>query len=637
MRCNISKDDEEFMISSFGQNDYFQEQISALRDTFHGRFEKHSIETIDGHLIKNPWMFDMHLALPVCKAMKEIDSKFVIPEWVTKIDYSHDSEFRKFRTAIEPKLVKSEWKGDFQRNGVLRGLSQNRLAWFYEMGGGKSFVMQTTMNHLIEWGRIEKYIIISPPEGVINIALECIKFSSFGLAWEDIYIVDTSHRNPFDFPNKKVIIMTYRNLIMLHDDAYKEAKNKKASKGIRKNYIPWGMLGNKLCIVLDESQNFKNYRSKTWKILDKARPFFEYRYLLSGTPAAKYAQDLWTQMRFLHENSVARDYYDFLRGIAFLGTKFSDWAVREYKEDAVNDFIKRTAYLIDRQKMKGNIELPPIIYDPIHCQMGQKQELLYRLIVNNVLMTIKEEENGRITLTKLQNKFPYLSLVLHDPCVLQEGTLMANPANVSIIHQLKNWSIEDNGKYAVAASLLEKYADEERKIILWSGHPKIIDTLCEKFSKYNPYKLHGQTVVNKGESVAERNASVCNGFLGDKNSSLLIANTDCLSTAVNLVQVTAMIFWDRSWKSTAYIQALKRANRIGSTEPLIVNDLIFYSSIEEYQYEEIQKRLEFNDDLWDDAKGAENVMDNRDILSLSEVKEILIRSYFFSTDVNSRI
>ncbi len=147
--CSISKDDEEFMVYSIGFNPFFSEQIPMLRDSVHGRFV-HNIETLDGQRIKNSWMFDMHLALPICKAMKEIDDKFIIPKWVNEIDYSVDKEFKKFRAAIDPDCVKLEWKGEYQRQGVLRGLSQNRLAWFHEMGLGKSAVMQTTINHLMK-------------------------------------------------------------------------------------------------------------------------------------------------------------------------------------------------------------------------------------------------------------------------------------------------------------------------------------------------------------------------------------------------------------------------------------------------------------------------------------------------------
>jgi hypothetical protein len=84
-----------------------------------------------------------------------------------------------------------------------------------------------------------------------------------------------------------------------------------------------------------------------------------------------------------------------------------------------------------------------------------------------------------------------------------------------------------------------------------------------------------------------------------------------------------MIFWDRSWEADIFNQALKRANRIGSTEPLIVNPIIFFSSIEEYQDKEIIKRTDFNNALWEGGKGANDVLDNRDILTLDDCREIL--------------
>jgi SNF2 family DNA or RNA helicase len=239
------------------------------------------------------------------------------------------------------------------------------------------------------------------------------------------------------------------------------------------------------------------------------------------------------------------------------------------------------------------------------------------------ITTIKKEENGRVTLHKLQNKFPYLSLALHDPCIMREGKIDESETSPAIISMLKNWDIAENGKYEAAKSLIEKYADDNRKIILWSGHPKIIDSLAEKFKDFNPYKLHGGVVVNKGESVSERNAAVCSAFLSDSRSSLLIANYDCLSSAVNLVEVTRMIFWDRSWESDVFNQALKRANRIGSTEPLIVNTLIFFSSIEEYQNREIEKKTAFNNGLREGGKEARKVMDDRDVLTLDDCREIL--------------
>jgi SNF2 family DNA or RNA helicase len=614
-------EDEEFLVTFPGANNSFTSLLDVMRK-YGGKFN-HNKRTLTGDNFSKAWVFDSHLSRIICEEIKCIEPKFVIPSWTNNQDSVQDKDFHKYRAAIDPALVKAEWKGDYQRKGVLRGLSQNRLAWYYEMGLGKTLIMQTVMNHLVAWGRVNKYVILSPPEGVINVALECIRFSSFGLTWDDIFIVDPNHRNPFEYPEKKVVIMTYRSLIMLHDDAYKERKGKRGSGVIRKNYIPWEKLGDKLCLIADEAHNIKSSKSKTWHILDKAKCFFEYRYIMTGTPAPKYAADLWTQMRFLHEKSVASDYYSFLRTIANLGNRYSAYAVNFYYEDRVKGFLDSVDYLISREKTKGNLELPPIIYEPIRIRMPPKQEKLYRTIADSTITLIKTEESGRVTLHKLQNKYPYLFTALHDPCVMREGKIEESYLNSAIASMLRDWEITENGKYDVAKSLIERYTDEGRKIILWSGHPKIIDSLAEHFNEFHPYKLHGGVVVNKGESVSERNTAVCSAFLSDKKSSLLIANYDCLSSAVNLIEVTRMIFWDRSFDSATYIQALKRANRIGSTEPLVVNNLIIFDSIEEFQNKEIEKRLEFNDDLWEGGKGAGDVLDSRDILTLDDCREIL--------------
>jgi SNF2 family DNA or RNA helicase len=614
-------EDEEFLVTFPGANNSFTALLEIMRK-YGGKFN-HNKRTLTGDNFSKVWVFDSHLARIICEDIKCVEPRFLIPSWANELNSIQDKDFVKFRSAIDPACVKSEWAGDYQRRGVLRGISQNRLALYWEMGLGKSFTIQTILNHLVRWGRVNKYVILSPPEGVVNIALECIRFSSFDLTWNDIYIVDTTHRNPFDRPEKKVIIMTYRNLIMLHDDEYKRQNEKRGSSVIRKNYIPWEKLGDKLCMIADESHNVKNAKSKTWRILDKAKRFFEYRYIMTGTPAPKYAADLWTQMRFLHEKSVASDYYSFLRSIANLGNRFSDYAINYYYEDRVKDFLDGVEHLVSREKTAGNLELPPIVYEPIRIQMPPKQERLYRAIVDLTIATIKKEEDGRVTFRKLQNKFPYLSLVLHDPCIIQEGKIEESQTSPAIISTLRSWEIVENGKYEIAKSLIEKYADEDRKIILWSGHPKIIDSLAEKFKEFNPYKLHGGVAVNKGESVSERNAAICNGFIKDKKSNLLIANYDCLSSAVNLVEVTRMIFWDRSWEADTFNQALKRANRIGSTEPLIVNPLIFFSSIEEYQNREIVKRTKFNNALWEGCERARDVLDDRDILTLDDCREIL--------------
>jgi SNF2 family DNA or RNA helicase len=493
----------------------------------------------------------------------------------------------------------SEFKGEFQRNGILRGITQNRLAIFWEMGLGKTFVVQTILNHLIYRGDVEKYVVICPPEGILNFKDEILRFNSFDLKEDEIYVCSVYNRKPFDNPKYKVILMTYQNLIMLHNDYYKEKTGGRAvGKRIMKNYIPFDKLGSKLAIICDESAEFKNHKSRTWKVMNKMKDFFFYRYILTGTPAPKYAADLWTQMRFLHSAAVPNEYETFICRIADTGSQFSQYSVNSYYDDKVNEFLEKTAYLVSREKMQGNIDIPELIMDPVLCQLPPKQEELYRSVVDYELYTLKNE-NGVVYPSKLRSKFMLLSMALHDPKLLSMGSLSKVPElNASVIKKSDKWNIEDNGKWDVTVSLLNKYiVEQKKKVILWSAHPYIIDTLYEKLIKYKPIKIHGQIEMGKGESVAERNARICSEFLSS-GCPLLIANHSVLKTSVNLTAVTRNIYWDLPMEQDVLFQTIKRSHRIGTVEPVIANFMLFPGTLEENLFYGILDKNEFNERAW---------------------------------------
>lgn len=587
-------EDNTLLISISGEN--FTRLLHVVRN-FGGRFKQTTYDDKGNPLFK-VWELDLLTGPEVVEAILRIEPNTFVPEFAITSSPDKDPDFKKFRAAIDPKFVIGEFKGDYQKRAVQKGISQNRLALFHEMGLGKTYEIQTILNHLMGWGRIEKYVIVSPPEGVINIAREILKFNTCGITKKDIFIVDTEHRDPFRDPTKKVIIMTYRNVIMLHDDFYKAKQHKKASSKIMKNYIPWDKLGKNLAIILDESPAIKNHSSKTFKLLDKSKKFFEYRYILTGTPAPKYSEDLWAQFRFLQQSCVPSEFLTFLRMIANIGNRYSEMAVNYYYPDKVQAFLNSVDYLVDRETIESSgIKLPPLIIEPIYCSLPPLQKTLYQNIVTKVISIIREEQ-GKITRRALQNKFSYLSLALHDPLVIKEGNLDAEETSPELMANLKNWKIKENGKYEAALSIIEKNVAEGKKTILWSGHPTIIDSLAREFEKFHPLALHANTVVNKGESVAERNDAVVEAFKQDKKCWLLIANYSCLKTSVNITEAPRQIYWDRLWDAETFLQACRRSYRIGQTERVIINPLIFVNSLEEEQDKELNKRIDFNSKVW---------------------------------------
>lgn len=579
----------------------FNELANAIRISG-GKF-KHNEKTADGFVEDKIWFVDERNAQEAVKQIQMVEPNTVVPNWIQTVNRqnyvgAHNDRFTRYRAVVNPDLVRSEYKGEYQRRGILRGISQNRLALFWEMGLGKTFVVQTIINHLIARGDVKKYVVVCPPEGVLNLKHEFLRFNSFDLREDEIYICSVYNRRPFDDPKIKVIIMTYRNLMMLYDDYYKEKTGRKfTGKRILKNYIPFEKLGPKLAIICDESAAFKNHQSKTWKVLSHVREYFDYRYILTGTPAPKYAADLWTQLYFLHSGAVPDNYYQFLTQIADVGNRFSAYAVNYYYDEKVKKFMDDTAYLVSREKMAGNIKLPELIMKPVRCVIPPKQKEMYQAVVDYVLYTLKEED-GVIYPSRLKTKFMLMCMALHDPGLLSKGSLAkVERLNDLIVKKAAKWDIEDNGKYEVASSLLDQYISEKRKVILWSGHPHIIDALAEKFAKYKPMKLHGDSETEKKESVAERNARVCGAFLSS-GCPLLIANYQVLTTSVNLTAVTRNVYWDVPLRQDVLFQTIKRSHRIGTVEPVLAVFLMFGNTLEESLYYGLLDKNEFNESTW---------------------------------------
>jgi SNF2 family DNA or RNA helicase len=248
--------------------------------------------------------------------------------------------------------------------------------------------------------------------------------------------------------------------------------------------------------------------------------------------------------------------------------------------------------------MEGNIDLPELMMRPVKCLMPSKQGDLYRAVVDYVLYTLKEKD-GAVYPSKLKMKFMLLCMALHDPGLLARGSLSkVDQLNDTIVKKAEKWKIEENGKYEVALSLLEKYVvEEQRKVILWSGHPYIIDTLAEKLAKYKPFKLHGAMESEGKETVAERNARVCAEFLSSR-SPLMIANYQVLTTSVNLTAVTRNVYWDVPLRQDVLFQTIKRSHRIGTTEPVIANFLLFSGTVEENLYNGLMDKNDFNEKTW---------------------------------------
>lgn len=572
----------------------------------------------NGFVYKKMWEEKNHVwvgeKVQAYRALLEIQKIEKVPldkETLFSLIPKPETEF--YRLPYKRDLLQSDPMGRYQLEGIKRGLKQNRLMLAWEMGLGKSFAVISILNHLWYHKMIDSFLIVAPSESIYNFRREIIQFSSNNFTEEDIYIANTSNRDPFN-SGKPIILMTYRTFLMLSDDAYKDKTGKK-SKKYTSITLPIDNWGTKRAIVADESHLIKNPSARQTKVLQIHKGFFEYRYLLTGTPDPNGVAGWYSQVNFMDEAIIGESYRSWIKTVANIGNRFSSQAINYYYPDQVKRFMKKIEPLVSREFAADNLDLPEQLIKDTYVELSKKQRDLYQDLISYTLTVLKEEE-GEIVPRSVENKFPFIMQALENPSLLKGK--IDKELSPSLHKKVESWKFKDHSKLEILDSLLSKYLEEGRKVIIWSGHPLTMNELANYYQKKNPIVIHGQIDLPKGISKDEYKNQQLEIFKNSEDQNLLIASYYVLSSAVNIVQATRAIYFDRSQNPTAWMQSLKRIHRIGQAERTIVHPLIFEHSLEERLNRALKRKDKLNNNLT-----------KSDSLSQSEWKSLFLGEEIF--------
>ncbi len=482
-----------------------------------------------------------------------------------------------YRRKYKEELLQFPVKAPFQKDDIIRGITQNRLALFHEMGMGKTFISSNIANHLIEDGSIGFLLIICPSEALYNWRREYIRFSSKKLTEDDFYIADVDNREPFT-SGKKIVIMTPRTFVMLSDDAYKKKTGKKSTKYRMITLDDLGAIEGEKCLIVDESHFYKNHKSRRTKVLCIHKHFFKYRYIMSGTPDPNGIEGYYSQMNLLDESIISADYYGWLEKVADLGDRFSKYNINFFKADKVKEFMDKIKPWVIRRFSKDHIDLPPLTVKNIYVPFRRRQVDIYKALISHTLSVMREED-GIIVPKKVEMKFPYLSLALDNPSILK-GKIdpLHSP---KLARMLDQWKIKYHAKMPVLEAMLEdRIKGQGVKVIVWDIHPITLNELTEYFAKYKPLVIHGQVELPKGMKLAEYKDNLVQKFRTDPKCNLLFASSLVLSTAITITECHENIVFARSYDYTYWAQMIKRTHRIGQEHTVNANPILIEKSLD---------------------------------------------------------
>jgi len=511
-------------------------------------------------------------------------------------------ETEKLDLEYNPDFLVGEPLGEYQKQGIISGITNSRFYYAWEMGLGKTYGVIGVLNHLWHYKVGDNVLILAPSESLFNFKVEILTFNTVGLKEEDVQVVMTSDENPFP-SEAKILIMTYNTFKIFSHRKYTEKTGKtptyKVKRSIRFRYrkppLEIENWGKERILIADEAHLLKN-RSTQWTVVARLhKDFFRFRYMLSGTPYPNGIEELYSQLEILDKGIIGEDYNTWLETVAELGDSWSEYSISGYKPDEIEKFVRRLKPWMSREFAEHNLELPPLHEKKIYFDLSEKQRKLFQELATLTLRMVKEEK-GRLTAREVENKFPFLLQAVEDPCRLK-GKI--DPLLSPKLHKMvEKWKFKDNSRLFSCDALLERYIKEDKhKTILWSGHPETMDRLAEYYKKYNPIVIHGQTVAPKGVDLKLHRHNLLETFKHDPKHKLLIASYVVLNSAVNIVQAPRAIYFDMSDNLVHMLQSLKRNHRKGQTQTCIANRLIGWKTLEMRKDRRLDKKTELNDGL----------------------------------------
>lgn len=508
--------------------------------------------TVQDDLVERLSMFD---TVEGCVMTNQFDAR----DFIKNFDIKYDESL----TPLPP-------KNRIQKRAIHGAIQYEGSHHHHRMGVGKTYIAIATANHFFHHNIINQMIIVT--EGIVlyNWKYELLKFAK-DCTEDDIYIVDTKSRKPFD-QHYKYIVMSYDGIKMVMRDLN---KGKFTSRTKKVKALDKVLENKNFMLVSDEIHRISNKGTSQNNAVLMLSSYATTKIGLSATPFRKVWQEKYQHMKFISTELVfGMDYSSFVRSTAVTKGEFSS-VVKVSKPEKQAKWDKFWEPLIFTGQLdieaKNHIKV-------IWIEMDDVYEQMYKDIAQRRIDDIIAQ-NGYLDSAKTLGMFIHMLMALSDFSLVDH-----------VMDGLGQWDLERNPKYDIVKDLLKTHIEEyKERVVLWQGNPKLLDQLGEKFHKYKPDVVHGKS----GHTKEERNQLIVD-FNTIMEKMLLIANNGVMGTGTNIQGANISAFWGIDYDYIKFDQTTGRIYREGQENDCTQYVILFKNSIEESAWWAIQNKASLN-------------------------------------------
>lgn len=437
-------------------------------------------------------------------------------------------------------------------NATLRPYQKRGFQWLYnnanvgfgsiladDMGLGKTIQVIALLLQFKQENRLEKQkaLIVVPTTLISNWQKEIEHFAP-GLS---AHIYHGQSRE-FKSENSDIFITSYG---ILRSDVSKFQKNK------------WAV------IIIDEAQNIKNPVTNQTKAIKKIKS--PVKIAMSGTPVENRLLEYWSISDFVNKS--------YLGSATFFKKEFSNPIEQDNNSIKLEKFKKITSpFILRRLKTDKKIisDLPDKIENDRYVQLTKEQTAIYQNIVDSMVPSVENAENGKIKRAGLIFK---LMTALKQVCNHPSHFLKKN-----------DYSPELSGKAEMLLNILETVLENNEKALIFTQYKEMGDILVNMVEArfgVSPLFLHGGITRKKRDGMVS-------DFQDKNHIKIFILSLKAGGTGLNLTRANHVIHYDLWWNPAVEAQATDRAFRIGQRKNVMVYRMITRGSFEEKINEMIQ-------------------------------------------------
>jgi len=317
--------------------------------------------------------------------------------------------------------------------------------------------------------------------------------------------------------------------------------------------------------IIDEAHYVSNTTAQRTRLMNDILDKVPKVWLLTGTPMTSRPINYFNLLKIVN-SPLALNWQQYVRrycrGFKFKVNGRTVWNTSGASN--LDELRERAKNLVLRRLKSDVLDLPEKIITPVFLEIDSSfyDEELEEFL--KITESQKGDENIAITLNRLMKVRQIIAIE----------------------------------KIPYTCELIDKFIEQDKKVIVFTNFTLTLDMLHEKYPK--------NSVILDGRMSKEKKQEAVDKFQGDKKIKVFIANLRAGGVGHNLTEAEAVIMNDLSFVPSDHSQGEDRAHRYGQKNTVLVYYPIFENTIELIVYNILNKKKNIIDQVMGDGEYSES-------------------------------